>query len=145
MTTKNSMLILFIGASMFFSSRATIFTGMKQKVTFKSNVDGTVYQNLTSIGKTNEEIKIRKKDFVKLYTIKSDGCTDKSIELKLKPNFVTFLNVPLFFVGVGVVAALVDVVTGANMKTDKIVNIDIDCKEKSKTKSKKVVRTSDEE
>lgn len=126
--------ILLLSIILLNSGCATLFTGTKQKIMFKSNIEGTVYQNLTSIGKTNEEIKIRKRDFVKLYTIKSDGCIDKSIELKLKPNFVTFLNIPFYFVGLGVVFALADIATGANVKTDKIVNVDLDCKGKSKNK-----------
>lgn len=130
---KNKIIsILLLSVMLFNSGCATIFTGMKQKVTFKSNLDGTVYQNLTAIGKTNEEIKVRRKDFIKLYTIKSDGCTDKSIELKIKPNPVCFLNIPLYFVGLGVIFAFADIATGANMRTDKIVNIDLDCKKKNK-------------
>jgi len=141
MKTKNSMLIFFICATLIFSGCATIFTGMKQKVTFKSNVDGAVYQNLTEIGKTNTKIKINRKDIPKLYTIKTDGCPDKQFELPIKWNAVILLNMlnGLFIGG------YFDLAFGTNLRTDKIINVDIDCKGKSKTKSKKVVRTVEDE
>lgn len=130
---KNKIIsILLLSVILLNCGCATIFTGMKQKVTFKSNSDGTVYQNLTPIGKTNEAIKVKRRDFIKLYTIKSDGCTDKSIELKIKANPVCFLNIPLYFVGLGVIFAFADIATGANMRTDKIVNVDLECKKRNK-------------
>ncbi len=143
MKTKKSMRILFIGASMFFSSCATLLTGMKQKVTFKSNVEGKVYQNLTPIGKTNEEIKIYRSAIPKLYTIKADGCHDEQFELPIKANPAVFLNILNgMFIG-----GYFDLAFGSNMRTDKIINVDVDCKGKgkSKSKSKKVVHTSEDD
>lgn len=64
MKKKISLSVLFI-AVVFMTSCATMFSGSKQKVTFKSNVSGTVYQNLKEIGKTNEPIKLNKCDFNK--------------------------------------------------------------------------------
>ncbi len=110
------------------SSCATLFTGAKQKVTFKSNAEGKVYQNLTEIGKTNQVIKIKRKDLVKLYTIKTDGCTDKQIELPIKSNPAFLLNLPFALFGYGLLWSYVDLMNGANMKTTKIINVEIECK-----------------
>ena len=52
---RNITISLFlISAILLNSGCALILTGSKQKVTFKSDYDGKVYQNLTEIGKTNE-------------------------------------------------------------------------------------------
>ncbi len=105
------------------TSCATILTGSKQKVTFKSTVQGKVYQNLTEIGKTNEVIKIKRKDLPKLYTIKADGCEDKMIELPIHGNPVFYVNI-LFGV---FVTGYFDLVFGAHMKTDKVIDVSQNC------------------
>lgn len=106
------------------TSCATILTGTKQKITFKSNAQGKVYQNLTEIGKTNEQLKVRKRDLYKLYTIKADGYQDKQFELPVKGNPVFYVNIlfGLFITG------YFDLATGAILKTDKEINVTLDKK-----------------
>src|ERR1700761_7732020 len=96
---KVSVVGLLCASILLTTSCATILTGSRQSVTFKSNVNGRVFQNLTEIGKTNEPIKIYRHDIRKLYTIKSDGCPDKQFELPSKTNAVFYLNIlnGLFF------------------------------------------------
>lgn len=122
---KLSMGVL-CAALILMTSCATILTGSRQKVTFKCNVDGKVYQNLTEIGKTNEPIKIRRRDIPKLYTIKSDGCPDKQFELPIKMNAVFFVNL-LNGLWIG---GYLDLANGANIKTDKVIEVNVDCKGK---------------
>lgn len=124
---KTKIILIAIMSSFLFSSCATMFTGTKQKVTFKSNVDGKVYQNLSEIGKTNEPIKIKRKDLVKLYTIKTEGCTDKQFELPVKSNPAALLNIPFAFFGYGIIWAYIDESNGANMKTNKIIEVNVEC------------------
>lgn len=112
------------------SSCATIFTGSKQKVTFQSNMEGKVYQNLTEIGKTNQELKIKRKDLIKLYTVKADGCGEKQFELPLKTNGVFYLNLPFALFGYGLIWSYVDLSNGAQIKTDKVIIVDFDCNNK---------------
>jgi len=107
---------------LFSSSCATILTGTKQKVTFKSNVNGKVFQNLAEIGKTNEVIKIKRHDLTKLYTIKADGFQDKQFELPVRSNPVFYLNI-LFGV---FVTGYFDLATGAIIKTDKEINVTVE-------------------
>ena len=97
------------------TSCATILTSTKQRVTFKSNAEGKVYQNLTEIGETNKIIKIKRKDLVKLYTIKSEGYNDKAMELKIKSNPAFLINLPLCFFGIGLITSYLDVLNGANI------------------------------
>ena len=129
MKTKTISIIL-LSIVLLNSGCATILTGTKQKVTFKSNADGKVYQNLTEIGNTNQVIKIKRKDLVKLYTIKTDGCTDKQIELPIKTNPAFFLNIPFAVFGYGLLWPYMDLATGANIKTTKIINVEVECKTK---------------
>ncbi len=119
---------VFVVAIMLTSSCATILTGRKQKITFKSNVDGKVIQNLSEIGKTNEVIKVYRRDLTKLYTIKSDGCPDKQFELPVRSNHVFLLNL-LTGLWIG---GYFDLMYGSNMITDKVIDVNVDCKEKSK-------------
>ena len=110
-----SMLILCHGC-------ATIFTGKTTKITFKSNVDGKVYQNLTEIGRTNQEIKIKKRDLPKLYTIKAPNCPDKQFELPLKASLAPLLNL----LNLNILANI-DYLNGCHLKTEKVINIDLEC------------------
>ena len=120
-----------LASSLFYlSSCGTIFTGTKQKITFQSNMDGKVYQNLTEIGKTNQQLKVKRKDLVKLYTIKTDVCGEKQFELPIKTNAVVFLDIPFAFLGYGLIWSYIDAVNGAGMKTKKTIVIDFDCKVK---------------
>lgn len=107
------------------TSCATIFTGKKTTVTFKSNVEGKVYQNLTEIGKTNQPIKILKKDIVKLYTVKSDGCPDTQFELPIKATTIVLLNILNLNI-----FANIDYMNGCHLKTNKVVDVTVDCKGK---------------
>ncbi|MGZ5548991.1 MAG: hypothetical protein ACXWFZ_13690, partial [Nitrososphaeraceae archaeon] len=65
---------------------------------------------------------------IKLYTIKSEGCRDKSIELKIKTNPAFILNIPFCFFGIGLIGAYFDTANGAQMKTAKTVTVDLECK-----------------
>ena len=111
-----------LSALLLATSCATIFTGKKATVTFKSNVDGKVYQNLTEIGKTNQEIKIRKRDIPKLYTIKASGCPDKQFELPIKAAHAVLLNI----LNLNILSGI-DYMNGCHLKTDKIINVDLEC------------------
>jgi hypothetical protein len=120
--TKVVQTIVLASALIISQSCATIFTGKKTKVTFKTNVEGKVYQNLTEIGKTNEQITIRKRDLPKLYTIKATGCPDKQLELPLKAaHAVLFniLNLNIF--------ANIDYLNGCHLKTDKVIEVTMEC------------------
>lgn len=109
---------------LFTTSCATILTGSKQKITFKSNAQGKVYQNLTEIGKTNEQLKVKRRDLTKLYTVKADGYQDKQFELSVRGNPVFYVNI-LFGC---FITGYFDLVWGGNMKTDKEVNVTLDKK-----------------
>lgn len=124
MKKKISVSVLCL-ALVLMTSCATMFSGGKQKVTFKSNVNGTVYQNLKEIGKTNEAIKLNKCDFDKLYTIKSEGCPDKQFELTVKSNHLYLLNILNLTILGGI-----DASNCAGIKTDKVIEINLDCKGK---------------
>lgn len=107
------------------SSCATIFTGKTTKVTFKSNVDGKVYQNLIEIGKTNQEIVIKKKDLPKLYTVKAPNCTDKQFELPVKASLAPMMNL----LNLNLLASI-DYMNGCHLKTDKVITVDLECSRK---------------
>lgn len=107
------------------TSCATIFTGKKTTLTFKSNIEGKVYQNLTEIGKTNQEIRIYKRDLPKLYTIKAPNCPDKQFELPIRASLAPLLNL----LNLNILANI-DYLNGCHMKTDKVINVDLDCGKK---------------
>lgn len=123
MKTKIMLLASCFALLALFSGCATILTGKTTTITFKSNSEGKVYQNLTEIGKTNQPIEILKKDIIKLYTIKSNGCPDKQIELPIRFTPIVYLNVLNFNV-----FASLDYYNGCHMKTDNTINVDFDCK-----------------
>lgn len=125
---KKSISIILLAITILSSGCATLFTGTKQKVTFKSNADGKVYQNIKEIGKTNQVIKIKRKDLVKLYTIKTDGCPDKQIELPIKTNPAFILDIPFAIIPYGLLGSYIDVANGAHMRTNKIIIVDFECK-----------------
>ena len=108
------------------TSCATILTGSKQKVTFKSNASGKVFQNLTEIGKTNEVIKIKRKDIPKLYTIKVEGFEDKKIELPIHGNAAFYVNI---LCGV-FITGYFDLLWCGHIRTDKVIDVNLDLKEK---------------
>ena len=101
-----------------------------QKVEFKSATNATVYQNMKAIGRTNEKIKIKRKDLNKLYTIKADSCVEKHIELPLKYNMTNFINFPFMFVGIGLLGYYIDALGSAQVKTEKEIFIELECKKK---------------
>jgi len=112
------------------SSCASILSGTSQKVEFKSATNATVYQNMKAIGRTNEKIKIKRKDLNKLYTIKADSCVEKHIELPLKYNMTNFINFPFMFVGIGLLGYYIDALGSAQVKTEKEIFIELECKKK---------------
>lgn len=126
MKMKGKIMPIIVCCSLLFAtSCATMFSGSKQKVTFKSNVDGTVYQNLKEIGKTNQVIKLNKCDFSKLYTIKSNGCPDKQFELSVRSNHLYLLNILNLTILGGI-----DASKCSGIKTDKVIEVNLDCGKK---------------
>lgn len=121
---KKFLSIFLCPAMLFMTSCCTILTGTKQKITFKSNANGIVYQNMTEIGKTNEVIRVKKRDLSKLYTIKADGYNDKQFELNVGAHPVFYVNIlfGLFITG------YFDLATGAIFKADKEINVTLDKK-----------------
>lgn len=107
------------------SSCAYVISGSKQKVTFTSNAtNATVYMNYDSIGTTNEAIKLPRHNLDNIYTISADECIDTSFTLVQKFNAWCYLDVvnPLFL--------LIDFGQGVQFKTDKAVEINLNCNEK---------------
>lgn len=106
-----------------------MISGKNQGVTFKTNVDGAdVYSNLDNIGKTNMELAIPRMDLIKLYTIKKEGCRDTAFVLPIHSNYVVLLDV--LFTGIpyiGSIPQMYDYAYGANIKTDDIIVIELDC------------------
>jgi len=122
---KIILIVLVISVMVLFQKCATILTGTKQEVIFKSNANGKVYMNLTEIGETGDILKIPRNSLVKLYTIKADGCADKAIELPIKSNAIFYLNILNgLFVG-----AYYDLLYDSHLKTDKVINVTLDCKD----------------
>ena len=131
MKKQIKQMVLIAMCSIILTSCATLFTGKSQTVTFTSNInDATVYQNQQPIGKTNYPIEIKRKDLNKLFTIKTEGCPEKNIELQTSINPVIWANIPLIFVGLFFVGTTVDLATGASIKADKTVIVNIDCAKK---------------
>lgn len=118
---------LLLALSILLNSCATLFTSSYQTVRFQSNVDGRVIQNLTEIGRTNQEIRIKRSNMEKLYTIKADGCPVKQIELPIMVNPAYWLNMPFILIfGGGLLFAFVDVGLGNDAKTQPVITVNID-------------------
>ena len=122
---KRTKIILLAAVAILTQSCATLLTGSYQRVNFKSNKDGVVYQNLKEIGKTNSDIRVKRSDMVKLYTIKSPGCPDTQLELPLSLNGAFLINVPFAFVGIGILTAYMDVSRGNQIKTNNTINVEV--------------------
>ena len=78
------------------------------------------------LSKTNEEIKVLRANLTKLITVKVEGCPDEQLELPIKFNPAFYVNIfnGVFFGG------YFDLAIGANLKTDKIINVGNKCKSK---------------
>lgn len=121
---KKTILWLLV-ATILTQSCATLLTGSYQRVNFKSNKDGTVYQNLKEIGKTNSDISVKRSDLIKLYTVKSPGCPDTQFELPVGLNGAFLINIPLAFVGIGILTAYMDVSRSNQLKTNPTIQVEV--------------------
>jgi len=125
---KINYFALFIASMLLFQSCATLLSGSYQKVNFQTKKDGVVYQNLKEIGKTNTDIRIKRSDLNKLYTVKHAGCPDKQLELPIKINGAYLVNIPMVFVfGLGVITAFMDISNGNQFKTNGTIPVEMDC------------------
>mgnify|MGYP001573565704 CR=1 FL=1 len=123
MNIKSLLIASFI---IMFQSCALMISGAKQEVTFKSNTDGArVFSNYESIGYTNQEIKIPRGNLNQMYTISKEGCLDTSFVLPLQTNWLVMIDLlgfPLFNLPI-----VYDYIWDVNIKTDEIIQIDLDC------------------
>ena len=102
--------------AMFMTSCATIFTGTKDRIYFKSNVPGaTVSLNDNELCKTPCDTKIKRKLGTTMVEVKADGYEPKLVELDKQFNIVSIIN--LF----EVVAWAIDLATGSVMSYDQKV------------------------
>lgn len=106
-------MILFAGALLSLSSCATIVSGSKQTINFKSTPsNATVYINEIEIGKTPIEKKLERKKKEYDVMIKLDGY--KTFETKLTRKFNAWYIGNVIFAGI--VGLIVDPITGAMYK-----------------------------
>lgn len=74
-----------------------MITGTSQKVIFKCDVEADVYLNLTNIGKTNEQLKIKKCELSKLVTIRREGYEDYVFVMDVHPYAVGWMILDALF------------------------------------------------
>lgn len=122
---KNLFLLVLVALT---TSCATMFTGTHQTVRFESNTSNAkVMLNLKEIGSTNEDISIKRSEMGGLIRISKEGCKTKELVLPKKSNPSFLLNIPFEFIPYGLIAAYIDVVNSANIKTEPIIKADLDC------------------
>jgi hypothetical protein len=115
------LLVLSMMALMF-QSCALMISGANQKITFESETEGaTVLVNNDSLGVTNEEVKIPRAYLYGYYTVSKEGCRDTSFSLPIQSNWLTLIDAPL------VLPLLFDYAYRVDVKTEKIIKIDLDC------------------
>lgn len=122
---KLIVLVLFLSA-FFFNGCATILTGDKDLINFKSEPIGAeIYMDGLKIGKTPTSIEIKRSGFNdKIITLKLDGYEDRIFALQKEYNLISLLNF-----GTGIIGWGVDFLTGSIMKYSiKAYNIDLDPK-----------------
>ena len=99
---------------LFFSSCATVFTGTKDRINFRTNVPGaTVFINGVEQCKTPCSTNVKRKSGDSEVEIKLDGYETRIIQLDKTFNVVSVVNLTNL-IGWGV-----DVLSGAIMKYDK--------------------------
>lgn len=93
-------------------SCATLFSGAKDPVMFKTNVPAEVYIDGNYVGKSNETIKVRRKfKNDRQVILKSDGYEDDQFNMECQMAGAFVLNIFL-----GVLPCLIDIATGAAIK-----------------------------
>ena len=100
-------------------SCATIFSGTKDQITFKSNPpNATVLMDGKEIGKTDNSILIRRKDAGSLITYRLDGYQDLSFkyEKKIAGAYWIGCGSAIFLLIPGIISITVDLITGAHTK-----------------------------
>ena len=116
-------------ASVLLTSCATIFTGTKDRISFKTNVPGaTVYINGVEQCKTPCSTNVKRKLGDTEVEIKLDGYETRLITLDKEFNIVSVINLGNLL-GWGI-----DAISGAVMKYDRKA-YDIDLKKDTKTSS----------
>jgi hypothetical protein len=114
------------------TSCSTMFNGSYQTVQFKSSTQNAkVMVNTREIGKTNEDIKIKRSDLDGLYRISKEGCATKEMELKLKTTTATYGSIVLGILPVfGQLIVSTDLEPQNQLKTDDVINVELDCSKK---------------
>jgi len=103
-------------AAVCMTSCATIFTGTKDRIYFKSNVPGaTVSLNDNELCKTPCDTKIKRRLGTTMVEVKADGYEPKLIELDKQFNIVSVINLTNL-IGWGI-----DLATGSVMSYDQKV------------------------
>lgn len=113
---KKCTLLSFIISSLLFQSCATILSGTRDMVNFKSNPPGaTIYMNGREIGSTNNSIEIKRKSRNEnaLITYRKDGYEDTNFEFRIKVVGAYWLNILCF----PLIGTVVDLTTGAPYKS----------------------------
>jgi hypothetical protein len=127
-------LILSIGViGLLTTSCSTVFNGSYQTVQFKSSTNNAkVMVNTRELGKTNEDIKIKRSDLDGLYRISKEGCVTKEMELKLKPTIASLCGAAIspFLPLIGPLVVSIDLSSQNNLKTDEVINVELDCTKK---------------
>lgn len=114
------------------TSCSTMLNGSYQTVQFKSSTNNAkVIVNTREIGKTNEDIKIKRSDLDGLYRISKEGCATKEMELKLKTTTATYGSIILGILPVfGQLIVTTDLAPQNQLKTDDVINVELDCTKK---------------
>jgi hypothetical protein len=114
------------------TSCSTMLNGSYQTVQFKSSTNNAkVMVNTREIGKTNEDIKIKRSDLDGLYRISKEGCATKEMELKLKTTTATYGSIVLGILPVfGQLIVSTDLEPQNQLKTDDVINVELDCTKK---------------
>ncbi len=114
MKNKIFLLIIFIGSTMFLSSCASVFSGTSDKITFKSEPpDATVYLDGAEIGKTNNDIEVKRKfKSVRKVVYKKDGYQDLAFNFYQKAVLSYYIGC---FV-LPIVSPLIDIISGAALQ-----------------------------
>ncbi len=114
------------------TSCSTMLNGSYQTVQFKSSTNNAkVMVNTREIGKTNEDIKIKRSDLDGLYRISKEGCATKEMELKLKTTTASYGSTVLGLLPViGQLIITTDLAPQNHLKTDDVINVELDCTKK---------------
>jgi len=93
---------------------ATIFSGTRQRVTFRSTPPARVFVDGREVGTTELSVPIPRQPGAHV-RFHAEGHADATVVLHGHPNPVTLLNLPLFLLGIlpGIVGFAVDLITGA--------------------------------